>query len=321
MNFAITLECNKGCPYCFARETRNHDPEREMTLGAFKQYLAKLAPGAYVKLLGGEPTIHPHFKDFVEEALAQNREIVIISNFLFNDDVLEFIKSKIPTGKLAFLVNSTDLNLDNRIERFSKNYNEIYKVSYQYDREEYISCGITFINENLERYMAYLDFLASHLIKIERLRFSLNFPGSPEDKNKFFFLNNKDYGNLFLGMTNKCVSMGITPSIDCIVFPCMFSNKEEMKYLRKFAQMVRTKCEGPDAPSDIFPDGTISFCYPLRERIKVDTTKHSTLEEAMKESSLKYAVMESTITPPEICQSCEFKRRGFCNGPCMGFYK
>lgn len=320
MNFIITLECNKGCPYCFAHENRVTDPTRLMTVGQYKKLLAKLDPNQPVKLLGGEPTMHPNFKEFVDIAIEQNRQVVIISNFLFNDDILDFIKSRINKANLGFLVNSTNLDIQDRMARFSKNYNEIFKEAYKYSKEESISCGITFENSDISYYLNYLNFLKTNLCKIERLRMSLNFPGDKDNKNKFFFLNNKEYGKLFIAMTQACLTNCIMPSIDCIIFPCMFSNREEIKYIHKFSDIFNTRCNQLGAPADIFPDETISYCYPLRNAIKVDSNDHTVLDSADRELSLKYEIAKSNVIPPEPCQTCEFIKKGSCEGPCLGFF-
>jgi hypothetical protein len=80
---------------------------------------------------------------------------------------------------------------------------------------------------------------------------------------------------------------------------------------------VKTKC-GDAAPTDIFPDGTSSFCYPLREVIKLDSSKYNDFGEVENDMIMRYKTIESIIELPEPCKGCPFNRSGECAGPCLG---
>ena len=82
MNFIITKRCNKGCPYCFAHQSRVEDPKGEMTLDQFNKLIDDYQC-EHIKLLGGEPTCHPQFKDILESVLQKGKSVTLISNFLF----------------------------------------------------------------------------------------------------------------------------------------------------------------------------------------------------------------------------------------------
>lgn len=320
-NFILTLDCNKGCKYCFAAQTRNQEKEyRHMGLDQFRSLVDKLNPRDPVKLLGGEPTSHPQLKEIFEIIAEKRRQFALISNFLFDEDKLQIVKSAILSNPFhTTLINSTDLDVGNRMEIFSRNYNEIYRECYQNDTEQRISCGITVdTSKNIDYYLNYIDFLTKNLLRIERLRISLAFPGNEENKNDFFFMNNKEIGKMLFILTKKCIDLGITPNLDCIVYPCVFSNKEEHKFVMKFLGKYKSKCVG--VPADIFPDNTVSYCYPLK-KIAVSTNDFKTLEDAAKALEMKYKIQRSTIDFPETCTKCSFFKREICEGPCLGFFK
>ena len=81
MNYIITNNCNKGCPYCFAHENRVNDPNSFMSLEQFEKLINKSK--SQVKLLGGEPTQHPQFKELIQLLVDKKRPFTLISNFLF----------------------------------------------------------------------------------------------------------------------------------------------------------------------------------------------------------------------------------------------
>ncbi len=113
-------------------------------------------------------------------------------------------------------------------------------------------------------------------------------------------------------------ALGIVVSLDCIIYPCMFDNKEEWKYIGNFMDKIKSKCEG--CPTDIFPDETSSFCYPLKETIKIDTKKYEHISQFSKDMMLRYKLLEEKVSLPEECKKCPFKRANMCNGPCLAFF-
>ncbi|MCF7870401.1 MAG: radical SAM protein [Candidatus Omnitrophica bacterium] len=316
MNFILTTSCNKGCPYCFAHQNRKDDPNNFMSLKSFEEMVDKT--NSQIKLLGGEPTQHPQFKEIIEILIRKKRRVTLISNFLFDDETLNIILEALEHIEIHFLVNATDLDKKNRMEKWSKNYNTIFKFLYAKDKEEYMSIGITLYDQSLKYYLNYIDFLKKNILKIERFRLSIAFPGSKEEKNNFYIINNKELGKTIVSLVYKIVDMGIKPSIDCILFPCMFNNKEEYKYIRKFSQEFRFKCNA--APCDLFPDKTISYCYPLKEKIKINFDNYLKSKPIQEDLRLRYKILEEQIEKPVACKSCEYFKKNLCDGPCLGFY-
>ena len=314
MNYIITNSCDKGCSYCFAAKTRKDDPNNSMTLDQFKELTDKSK--AKVKLLGGEPTNHPQFKEIVEYLVNEKRDFFLISNFLFDEDKLEIIMNAMDKVNVDFLINASDLDKLNRMETWKNNYSSVYMKLYKKDLEENMSIGIT-IDKPLDYYIKYFDYLLENISVIERFRISLAFPDTKKDD--FYFINNKELGTEITSIVNYLVLKGIKPSLDCVLFPCMFDNKEQFKYIRKFMENVRTKCGTNLPPSDVFLDNTMSYCYPTKESLKVDTTKYKTLDEASADLLTRYKILKSQVDMPEECKSCKFFGN-LCDGPCLGFF-
>jgi len=320
VNLIITKRCDKGCPYCFASHTRNisDKDDVDMSFETFTEMLDKAMPNSHPKLLGGEPTSHPEFKLFIDELLKRKLNFTLISNFLFNETIRNIIIEASKKVEVSFLINSSNLeDVKGRFDLFANNYNAIYEHLYKDDKEEAMSCGITFENNKTsEYYIDYMQKLNEKLSGIERFRISI---ANPETKKEdFFILNNKELGKKFLTVTQTAITLGFTPSLDCIIYPCMFENKEEWKYIKKFLAKIRTRCEG--CPTDIFPDGTASYCYPLKESIKVDTRKYKTIDQVFDDMNMRYRILEDRVTHPDKCKNCPFKKINMCNGPCLAFF-
>lgn len=325
MNLILTHDCNKGCPYCFARSTRNsltNEDDVHMSMDFIMESLDKSKGN--IKLLGGEPTQHPQFSEIVDEVIRRKRSFTLISNFLFDENTLEKILDVIDKGNIGFLVNATDLDKGSRMETWSRNYNEIYKKLYSKNKEEKLSAGLTISDDfSTDYYVKYINYLLNNVFTIERMRLSLSFPGNNEGKDEFNFINNKELGKKILVVIRYLLDKSIPFSIDCTLYPCLFNNREEWKFIRKFEEkkMISSNCsEKGGLPADIFPDKTVSYCYPLKDSIKVSSEKYNNFEEIKKDMKSRYRILVSKIEAPEACQNCSHFKTDFCEGPCLGFY-
>ncbi|MFW6002588.1 MAG: radical SAM protein, partial [archaeon] len=128
MNLILTTSCNKGCPYCFATSVREEYGKSVMDMETFNTLLDKIenSKNSRAKLLGGEPTLHPQFVEFLDEIIKRKVPTTLISNFLFSDKVRDKIIEAIKHVPIDFLVNATNLDEKNLIDIWSENYNHIY---------------------------------------------------------------------------------------------------------------------------------------------------------------------------------------------------
>jgi organic radical activating enzyme len=317
-NIILTRRCGKNCSFCFAKT----ESKEEMSVENFTKIIDSF-PDNYVKLMGGEPTEHSEFAKILKICMQRNSNIIVLSNFLFSDSVrnsiLEIIRNN-PKIKLRFFLNSTELDVGNRMEKFKKNYNEIYSLMHGRREEEGIGCGIVIDkNKSTEYYINYIDFLLKNLTRIERMRLSLNFP-SGDDKNNFYFINNHKLGATFASIVRKLLIEGIEPTLDCIHFPCMYSTREEWKLMKKFATHVDKKsCEDMGGAIDYLPDGKAIYCFP-NSSISVETNQFKSDAEIADALRLKYRTIKSSVKYPYTCDRCAF--RGLtCDGPCLAFFK
>ena len=79
----ITNRCNMFCNFCY-------NPQRwqpDMPLEYFKRLCAELPFPVYIKIAGGEPTLHPQLLDFMRVAYQYQHRVFIISNGIRYADV------------------------------------------------------------------------------------------------------------------------------------------------------------------------------------------------------------------------------------------
>jgi uncharacterized radical SAM superfamily Fe-S cluster-containing enzyme len=72
----LTMRCNMDCNYCYnpLRENTDMDPMY------FKEVCMRLPHPVYFKFLGGEPTMHPHFFEFIKIAREHGHQVFFASN-------------------------------------------------------------------------------------------------------------------------------------------------------------------------------------------------------------------------------------------------
>ena len=108
-NASITRSCNRACAYCFAREALQCGPTH-MTRDTFRTLLTYLQESKRdeIRLLGGEPTMHPQFCDFVRLALQAHLRVVVFSNGLIPQNQLDLLCG-LEHQQLTVIVNASAL--------------------------------------------------------------------------------------------------------------------------------------------------------------------------------------------------------------------
>ena len=80
----ITEKCNADCPSCFNKSIRQG---HEMALSDFIkicEYLKEEGRITTLKIMGGEPTVHPNFADIVRNAQSYFESVHIFTNAINN---------------------------------------------------------------------------------------------------------------------------------------------------------------------------------------------------------------------------------------------
>ena len=88
-NLIITNYCNAECTFCFAADSRHRmirNGSREMDETEFRDCLEFSMNGGNreLRLLGGEPTLHPFFTDFVKNNFHKHLLRVILKYYRGN---------------------------------------------------------------------------------------------------------------------------------------------------------------------------------------------------------------------------------------------
>ncbi len=304
-NLSITNVCNKKCVYCFAGDTLDEYGKTYMDIETYIEALNYLERSGIkqARLLGGEPTLHPDFISFVSLALDRELDIMLFSNGLISDKVLNYLNT-IPVGKLSILLNTIHPNENNKIG--SNRQKEVMK-----NLGKSIIPGI-----NLYSAKQDLDYILEYVIKYDlKKEIRIGISHSVLSQNNVF-LHPKEYqkiGENIAQFKKEAVKSNVSLGFDCGFVPCMFSNEH---YELLSEEMKKTgNCCHPII--DMLTDGSFIACYPLNDYKKVKIHEQLYAKDLIKtfEDSLS---QYKNIGIFPYCTSCPlFNSR--CNGGCTSF--
>ena len=101
-NIILTNKCNQRCPYCFADDLLSSNT-MDITIEDFKLAIDLLLKAGEQKigLLGGEPMLHPNFRDIIGYVISKDIFSVIFTNGRFIDKYFDILSNP----KVILLVN------------------------------------------------------------------------------------------------------------------------------------------------------------------------------------------------------------------------
>jgi hypothetical protein len=304
-NICITSVCNRSCSYCFAgREAGAPD---FMSVERFRSALEFIERSGIdqVRLLGGEPTLHPRFEDILNLSLNTGKKILLFSNGLMSAKVLKVLQ-EIPAGSLSVLVNITSppeedpAQIDRQLKTLSRLGNRA-------------SIGL-----NIYRPDMPLEPLLQ-IIKTTRIqrsiRLGLALPAAVGQNRRLHPRQYPFVGARVAEFASRAAESGVRLSFDCGFVRCMFGN-DEIRALKKAEVDFGWRC---NPILDIDTAGRVLHCFPL-----------AGISRSLSESSIASRLREEFIatTKPyrqvgvyNDCTTCSFKRSGECPGGCLAVVK
>jgi sulfatase maturation enzyme AslB (radical SAM superfamily) len=304
-NLSITNVCNRKCVYCFANDTRNEFGKTLMDDETFEKALEYLRRSdiKQTRLLGGEPTLHPEFIQFIKRALEQDFGISLFTNGLMTEEVSAFLQT-IPEGKLSILLNTIHPSENDGpgIERQKEMMKKLGSFTI---------AGINIYSARQE-----MDYLLEYVSKYNlKKEIRLGISHSVLSRNNIS-LHPGDYqkiGHEIVKLKQHAIKEGVSLGFDCGFVPCMFP-VESNDLLSEELKKAGTCCH---PVIDLLSDGSFIACYPLNNFLKIKINDHlhaKGLIESFEEALMPYN--EAGIYP--YCTTCPlFKKR--CNGGCMSF--
>lgn len=306
MNLMLNNYCNLKCSYCFAQETMHSANAKNISKENYIKYLDWVKKqndnfDKEVRMIGGEPTLHPEIKDFIDIAISYGcfRDILIFTNLTFNHEFAEMLVEKNKQIPIHLLpnINSLDLLIPTLRDNILYNLDFLSMNLPTFDR---LSINLYSPNQNLTMW----EKLCAEY-NIQSIRFSIVVPNYEIPKD----FNATEYFHSFQPVLKQLIDFkknyGIEVENDCNPLPLCAFDSDFIQYVLKIDPSFFLKggnCS--HAVMDVTTDLKVINCFGLgtiKDRNLEDfDTVDDLLEELEKD---RKAIYQHYITKKE-CLSC-----------------
>ena len=313
-NVAIVNYCNLKCPYCFADDMINQK-NKAMTLDDYRFVLDFLSrtPKNYVGIIGGEPTLHPDFKEILKETNKYCREVdtgaTIFTNGIELDKHLPFIGDRIG---LLINCNSPKYQEPELFSKQRKTLEHLHDLSW-FDRKATCGCNI---HPGLEDYSFIWEMVDT--FKLDHLRVSVVSPAAQfecyrSDKEAYYAMMKER----FLKFCEKAIKHHCVMNIDCGHIPMCYFSREEKDLVLEAHQGMYENQEICKPVVDITPDFKATACFGAYE--EVDFRNFENLDQLETYLFLKNSYPRIQANCTGKCTTCKKHELLKCQGGCLGF--
>jgi organic radical activating enzyme len=312
-NIAITTGCSRSCDFCFAPKSAEHGatPPSLMSRATFVGALDFVDRSGVneVRLLGGEPTLHPHFVEFLSLALERGKPVRVFTNGTMSEPILEFVE-KLDETRVIFLVNISSVTTADDAETLAR-------VLQRLGPRSMLAVTVRRSRPNLVAPFVSRQEDLFDTIDRYRLRRAIRLGiAHPRVGSLNAFLPPSQYTSAARSMAalvEQATARNVAVSLDCGIGPCI-----AREVFRRGAWEDSQASVGQCNPVlDICPDGTVVPCFPLATLCsrRLDATATASAVRAEFEDALR---VYRGVGVGKACAACQFKRSGRCFGGCLG---
>lgn len=312
-NIAINNYCNLKCPYCFA-DDMNLMPNISMSIEDYNKVTDFILknPIDNINIIGGEPTLHPQFKQILE--ITKEKTIMSLNpSILFTNGIeLEQYLPFMDNIDILINCNNPKYLTEQQQSKFYSTLNKIYELNW-FDNK--VTCGCN-IHLNCTDYSYFWNIVKKY--KLKGIRCSVVSPGGIYTH----WRNNKDqYFNLlkpiFLQFCEQAILHNCVICIDCAHIPLCYFNDEEMELIKSICNLKHCKsiCH---SVIDITPDLKATSCFGIYKPIDFLDKFHNTIflnKYLFKNQNQVLTLLNNTGK----CKDCQSFLDGQCQGGCLAF--
>lgn len=319
-NIAITTYCNLHCPYCFADTMINTEDIKNISLEQFEficNWILKDKNNnepRNIGLIGGEPTLHPQFKDIlilINKILNRQKNCtsILFTNGVYLEQYIPFIPEIM---SILININTPNAMSQEQWKKLNQTLDKIYILGWFTDKKAHLGCNICM---EIDDYSFIWNIVDKYNIK--HIRVSVTAPTKEEYK------NNKDlyYRTMipkFLSFVKEAEKRSVILGKDCNQIPeCYYDNLIDLKLVQKILKNDEKHSIHCGPVIDITPDFKASACFGAYET--VDCNLFNNLNE------LQYFLLNQFVMPKfknnctGQCKECKKHELFMCQGGCLAF--
>ena len=322
-NIMLTYRCNLRCPYCFANEFVNHS-KYDITLENFQKALdfIKTSPERHVGLIGGEPTIHGHFREFLKILEEDDgiKSVTIYTNGVEMDSWMDFLEN--PKFSVLVNCNSPDDIGPALFEKIQANLDRVFQIKDVWKR---VNFGINLYKNSLD-YNYIIHLLTRY--HLHRVRMSVTVPNLDETKkaNSLDYLRSRcEY---ILRFILDCADHDVAPYFDCNVIPRCVWTEEQLQQLNSVIEkfhLKNTNLTGEHSfcrpVIDILPDLKAVRCFGTSDFTKVYIRDFKNIDDLR---NYYVNIVDCHVTccmKEEVCRDCYERKVLQCTAGCLAFIR
>jgi len=299
-NLVLTTRCNRDCAYCFADKV-TRPAEVAVAAAAEVLDLASSSGLEQVRLLGGEPTLHPQFGEVLQAALDRGLQVLVFSNGLMPPEALEAL-ARAPRDRCRVMLN---LSLDP---------GEAPAIRAQVAQTAQALGERAFVGVNIHAPgMPLLDavrFSEAHgLARV--LRVGLAHPRLDRTNRYLHPCHYRRVGDGLEKLLAEITPDGFTLSFDCGFVPCMFTPE----FLQRAGVTMADLGHRCGPIPDILPDLSAIHCFPLGDVDQIPLSGLDTIGEVRDLLSERTEALGGVGVYRE-CERCPLHEDGQCWGGC-----
>lgn len=303
-NQIITNYCNADCPFCFAADSRSrmlHSGARQMDETEVRKWLdfTMKAGITELRLLGGEPTIHPNFVEFVKVGREAGCSITVFSNGVMPDAAREALAA-LGTDECSVIVN---MNAAIREGDAARRRDTLEMLGPR------VTPGMTLTSPDF-LFQAPIEAIEAFGMR-KAIRIGIS---NPTWRGSNRALHPKRYRAIGRALYEKSfltAKYGISLEADCGFVRCMFGNDFDVLVSNGFKYI--SHCS---PVLDLCTGGKILPCFGLSNLISADQDGFYDAGEAYEWFMEKLKPWRRFGIYPE-CTDCRFFEKEECCGGCL----
>lgn len=231
-NIMMTDVCNLHCPYCFANEFVNKD-RNEITEEAFRKAVEFIVgDGSHdsVGLIGGEPTVHARFGEYMRMLLLDERvqHVMVYTNGIRMDEFWDVLCH--PKTRLLINCNPPKDIGEVNYRRLQDNLRVLVEDKLCGDR---VTLGINMYEEDFE-YQYLLDLLVR--FHFHHARVSITVPNLDEGRNQDAHSYFERMKPRMFQFFHDLLRNEIIPNFDCNKIPSCLVSEEELAQFQPYLE-------------------------------------------------------------------------------------
>jgi radical SAM protein with 4Fe4S-binding SPASM domain len=262
-----------------------------------------------VALLGGEPTLHPDFADFVVYLHARDFHVHIFTSGIMSDAKLKECEKKllgIPREQISFTCNINNPRLcpkreNEKLDLFLRSFGHLVTPGFNIYTVDY---DFSFLFDFINRYGL-----------MRSIRIGLAHPITGENNLHIAVHDMRKIIDRFLSYIPSFERFKVDPGFDCGFPLCLFTEEELGKLYKVMKGRIVFGC-GPAI--DIGPDMSVWSCFPLSGVHKRSLFEFNSMQEILD----FYAGIGEKIRSEagglfEDCDGCTYRAEKLCSGGCL----